>query len=87
MLCLADAIVAQSGSIGTFGKLFDALARKKTGAVSCPIGVLNIDGFFDPLFELLKKSMEADFTSQRPFAMQQSGRTPGELFEKMNKKD
>ena len=42
MLCLADAIVAQSGSIGTFGKLFDALARKKPGAVSCPIVVLNI---------------------------------------------
>lgn len=82
MLCLADAIVALPGSIGTFDELFDALARKKLGAVSCPIGVLNIDGFFDPLFELLKKSMEAGFSSQKTFDMLQSGRTPGELFEK-----
>ena len=85
MLKRADAIVALPGSIGTFDELFDALAQKKLGAVSCPIGVLNIDGFFDPLFELLKKSMAAGFTSQKAFAMLQSGRTPAELFENMNK--
>jgi uncharacterized protein (TIGR00730 family) len=85
MLKHADAVVALPGSIGTFDELFDALAQKKLGAVSCPIGVLNIDGFFDPLFELLKKSMAAGFTSQKAFAMLQSGRTPAELFENMNK--
>ena len=50
MLKRADAIVALPGSIGTFDELFDALAQKKLGAITCPIGVLNVDGFFDPLF-------------------------------------
>ena len=84
MLRRADAIVALPGSIGTFDELFDALAQKKLGAVSCPIGVLNIDGFFNPLFELLKKSKEAGFTSQKAFAMLQCGRTPEELFQKIH---
>ena len=84
MLRRADAIVALPGSIGTFDELFDALAQKKLGAVSCPIGVLNIDGFFNPLFELLKKSKEAGFTSQKAFAMLHCGRTPEELFQKIH---
>ncbi len=84
MLKRADAIVALPGSIGTFDELFDALAQKKLGAISSPIGVLNVDGFFDPLFELLKKSMEAGFTSERAFSLLQSGRTPEELFNNMS---
>ena len=81
MLRRADAVVALPGSIGTFDELFDALAQKKLGTIHCPIGVLNVDGFFDPLFELLKKSMDTGFTSAKAFSMLQSGRTPEELFE------
>ena len=82
MIKLADAVVALPGSIGTFDELFDALAQKKLGAISCPIGVLNVNGFFDPLFELLKKSMEVGFTSGKALSLLQSGKTPTELFEK-----
>jgi uncharacterized protein (TIGR00730 family) len=83
MLRRADAVVALPGSIGTFDELFDALAQKKLGAINCPIGVLNVDGFFDSLFELLKKSKEVGFTSQKAFVMLKSGRTLEELFENM----
>ncbi len=81
MLKRADAIVALPGSIGTFDELFDALAQKKLGVIGCPIGVLNVDGFFDPVFELLKNSMNAGFTSPKAFSMLQSGSTPAELFD------
>ena len=82
MLKRAEAIVALPGSIGTFDELFDALAQKKLGAISCPIGVLNVNGFFDPLFELLRKSMGVGFTSAKALSLLQSGKTPTELFEK-----
>ena len=82
MLKRADAVVALPGSIGTFDELFDALAQKKLVAIRCPIGVLNVNGFFDPLFELLKKSMEVGFTSGKALSLLQSGKTPTELFEK-----
>ena len=83
MLRRADAAVALPGSIGTFDELFDTLARRKLRIISCPVGVLNINGFFDPLFELLKNSREAGFTSAETEALLQSGKTPEELFRKL----
>ena len=82
MLRRADAIVALPGSIGTFDELFDALAQKKLGLISCHIGVLDVNRFFDPLFELLQNSKDLGFTSEKAFAMLQRGKTPEELFQK-----
>lgn len=82
MLKRADAIVALPGSIGTFDELFDALAQKKLGLINCHIGVLDVNGFFDPLFELLQNSRNIGFTSEKAFAMLKSGKTPEELFQK-----
>ena len=82
MLKRADAIVALPGSIGTFDELFDALAQKKLGLINCHIGVLDVNRFFDPLFELLQNSRNIGFTSEKAFAMLKSGKTPEELFQK-----
>ena len=82
MLRRADAIVALPGSIGTLDELFDALAQKKLGLISCHIGVLDVNRFFDPLFELLQNSKDLGFTSEKAFAMLQRGKTPEELFQK-----
>ena len=82
MLRRADAIVALPGSIGTFDELFDALAQKKLGLINCHIGVLDVNKFFDPLFELLQNSRNVGFTSERTLDMLKRGRTPEELFQK-----
>ena len=86
MLRLADAIIALPGSFGTFDELFDALAQQKLKKESpCPIGVLNIKGFYDPLFSLLQNSADAGFSSGRTLSLLQSGTTPAELFRKFEK--
>ena len=85
MLKRADAAVALPGSLGTFDELFDALAQRKLRTVTCPVGVLNVNGFFDPVFELLKNSREAGFSSAETEALLQSGKTPEELFGKLEK--
>ena len=85
MLKRADAAVALPGSLGTFDELFDTLAQRKLGTVTCPVGVLNVNGFFDPVFELLKNSREAGFSSGKNEALLQSGKTPEELFGKLEK--
>ena len=82
MLRRAEAIVALPGSIGTLDELFDALAQKKLGLINCHIGVLDVNGFFDPLFELLQNSRNLGFTSEKAFATLKSGKTPEELFQK-----
>ena len=61
MLRRADAVVALPGSIGTLDELFDALAQKKLGVINCPIGVLNVNGFFNPLSAFLQNTLEAGF--------------------------
>lgn len=80
MLRRADAAVALPGSLGTFDELFDALAQRKLGKITCPIGVLNVNGFFDPLFALLQNSMKAGFSSGKTIGLLLSGNTPEELF-------
>ena len=81
MLRLADVIIALPGSFGTFDELFDALAQQKLKKESpCPVGVLNIKGFYDPLFALLQNSSDAGFSSARTLSLLKSGTTPEELF-------
>ena len=82
MLRRADAVAALPGSLGTFDELFDALAQRRIGAIDCPIGVLNVNGFFDPVFALLQNSREAGFSSPRTCGLLLSGSTPEELFRK-----
>lgn len=66
MLELADALIALPGSMGTWDELFDALSVCKIsrGKKSMPIIALNINGFYDPLKDLIKNSIDAGFTSQ-----------------------
>ena len=84
MLRRADAVVALPGSIGTLDELFDALAQRKLRVIDCPIGVLNVNGFYDPLFALLRNSWEAGLTSAKTLSLLCSGSTPEELFEKFH---
>ena len=80
MLRRADAVVALPGALGTFDELFDALVQRRIRAHFCPVGVLNVNGFFDPLFALLKNSRDAGFLSPRTASLLRCGRTPEELF-------
>lgn len=84
MLDRADVAVALPGSLGTFDELFDALAQCKLRRGGFRgVGVLNVNGFFDPVFELLKNSRAAGFASKDDCSLLKSGRTPEELFRQL----
>lgn len=61
MLETADAIVALPGGSGTFEELFDAITAKRLGVYAHPIVILNQGGFYEPLFALMRKSVEERF--------------------------
>lgn len=54
----ADAMVALPGGIGTFEELLECLTWKQLGLHSCPVVILNTDGYFDRLLACLDYMVE-----------------------------
>ncbi len=52
---LSDAFIALPGGFGTFEELFEIVTWAQLGLHKKPIGLLNIDGFYDDLVSMLKK--------------------------------
>ena len=58
---LADAFIALPGGYGTFEELFEMLTWAQLGLHDKPIGVLNPNGYFDPLLELIQHALKEGF--------------------------
>lgn len=54
----ADAMVALPGGIGTFEELLECLTWKQLGLHTCPVVILNTDGYFDRLLACLDYMVE-----------------------------
>src|SRR5579863_4621919 len=58
---LADAFIALPGGFGTFEELFEVITWAQLGFHRKNIGLLNVDGYFDPLVELVDHAIRAEF--------------------------
>ena len=54
----ADAMVALPGGIGTFEELLECLTWKQLGLHTCPVVILNTDGYYDRLLACLDYMIE-----------------------------
>jgi uncharacterized protein (TIGR00730 family) len=61
MASLADAFIALPGGFGTLEELFEALTWTQLGLQAKRCGLLNVDGFYDPLLSLLDQAVIAGF--------------------------
>jgi uncharacterized protein (TIGR00730 family) len=61
---MGDAIIAMPGGFGTLDELFEILTWAQLGLHQMPIGLLNIEGFFDPLLTMLQKMVSTGFLKQ-----------------------
>jgi uncharacterized protein (TIGR00730 family) len=61
MADLADSFVALPGGLGTMDELFEILAWAQLGIHSKPVGLLNTEGFYDPLMTLLDQMERESF--------------------------
>ncbi len=68
---LSDAFIALPGGYGTLDELFEMLSWHQLQIIQKPIGILNIDGYFDPLVEMLKRSVEDKFLRPEHYAILQ----------------
>ncbi|HUX41907.1 MAG TPA: TIGR00730 family Rossman fold protein [Rectinemataceae bacterium] len=58
---LADAFVALPGGTGTFEELFEAWTWRQIGYHGKPVGLLDVEGYWDPLLALLHHTAEKGF--------------------------
>lgn len=61
MTHLADGMIALPGGFGTFAELFEALTWAQIGLHNKPVGLLNVEGYFDPLVTLIENAIAENF--------------------------
>ncbi len=61
MCDLSDAAIALPGGIGTFEELLEIITWKQLGLITKPIIILNTNGYYDPLLNLLESAVEQQF--------------------------
>ena len=59
----ADAFLALPGGIGTFEELFEVWTWRQLGYHDKPVGLLNINGYYNGLLDFLDSTVEQQFLS------------------------
>ncbi len=77
---LSDIIVIIPGGIGTIDELFMAIESKRNKEHDHPIIIVNPDGFFDKLIEMLEKAYTEGFASPKNKKLYEIVNTVDELI-------
>lgn len=80
---LADVFIALPGGIGTFEELFEVWTWRHLGYHDQPIGLLNIEGFYDPLLAFMAHTQQAGFVDQHQQSMLTVSTDPAALLDQL----
>ncbi len=61
MADLSNGAIALPGGCGTMEELLEVITWKQLGLYAHPIVILNVNGFFDPLLEMLQRAIDQRF--------------------------
>lgn len=61
MIELSDAFITLPGGYGTMDEMFEVLTWSQIGRHRKPCGFLNVDGYFDPLLEWIRRAYADHF--------------------------
>ena len=67
MFAHADTVVALPGGVGTFDELLEVITLFQLNAYRPKIGIVNVDGFFDPFIALLNHLIAEGFEGKQVF--------------------
>ncbi len=81
MANLSGGIIALPGGCGTLEELLEIITWKQLGLYLNPIIILNVNGFFDPLLEMLERAIEENFMRRQHGDIWKVARTPEEAVE------
>jgi hypothetical protein len=66
---LSDSVMTLPGGFGTLEELFEMITWAQLGMHGKPIGILNINGFYDDLLRMLEKMVAMQFLKQDNYEM------------------
>ena len=78
---LSDAFVTMPGGIGTLEELFETISWIQLGIHSKPMGLLNVNGFFDHLLQMLQYQIAQGFIADRYRSLLVVSDDPAELID------
>ena len=78
---LSDSCVALPGGLGTLEEFFEFWDASKLNISSKPIGLLNINNYYDKLLEFIDLSVKQGFIKIKNLDLVQVSSSPDELIE------
>lgn len=78
---LSDAVIALPGGCGTLEELLEIITWKQLGLYLNPIVILNTNGYFDPLVEMLHRAVGEHFMRPQHASIWGVAATPEEAVE------
>lgn len=81
MADLSDAVIALPGGCGTLEELLEIITWKQLGLYLNPIVILNTNGFFDPLLDMLTRAIDENFMRRQHGEIWHMATTPEEAVE------
>jgi uncharacterized protein (TIGR00730 family) len=83
MASLADGFVAMPGGLGTFEETLEILTWSQLGIHRKPIGLLNVDGYYDGLLAMLAHAIAEGFVPAEYRALSVTASSPAALLDLM----
>ena len=80
---MSDGVIALPGGCGTLEELLEIITWKQLGLYLKPIVILNINGYFNPLLEMLLNAIEENFMRIEHQAIWKVATTPQEAVEQL----
>ncbi|KAI5059451.1 hypothetical protein GOP47_0025770 [Adiantum capillus-veneris] len=79
----AEAFIALPGGYGTLEELLEMTTWVQLGIHNKPVGLLNVDGYYNPLLALFDKGVEEGFINPMARRIVVAAPTPRELMRKL----
>lgn len=80
----SDAFVICAGGIGTLEEFFEVITLKQLGRHDKPIILLNTNGFYDPMIDMMEQSVAQHFMSDKVHRLYSVAQSVDEVLEQLD---